>query len=77
MFLLKTKKWFVDIVKIKTIKWVGQFVVWFQDQTQSILPEVIKLSSVDRPEMLFIDERQNFTRIVVTVPKVRAAFLLA
>jgi len=77
MFLLKTKKWFVDIVKIKTIKWVGQFVVWFQEQTQSILPEVIKLSTVDRPEMLFIDEHQYFTRIVVTVPKVRVAFLLA
>ena len=77
MFLLKTKKWFVDIVKIKTIKWVGQFVVWFQEQTQSILPDVIKLSTVDRPD----DEHHQYFRIspelLLQSPKVQFAFLLA
>ena len=81
IFLLKTKKWFVDIVKIKTIKWTGQFVVRFKEQTQSILPEVIKLSTVDRPEMLFIDEHHQYFRIapelLLQSPKVRVAFLLA
>ena len=56
----QNQKVIVDIVKIKTIKWVGQFVVWFQEQTQSILPEVIKLSTVDRPEIYLIKRRWSF-----------------
>ena len=56
-------------------------IVWFQEQTQSILPEVIKLGTVDRSEMLFIDEHHQYFRIapelLLQSPKVRVAFLLA
>ena len=56
---------------------MGQFVVWFQEQTQSILPDVIKLSTVDQPD----DEHHQYFRIspelLLQSPKVQFAFLLA